>query len=160
MQRDTAFSLLGLPAKFSLTNSEIEEAWRARIALVHPDRFAAAGEAGKRVAEQWAGRLNDAKVELLNPILRAKELLRERGVDLAEESDTQMPQSFLLQQFEWRQRAEDGEKAGVLSDLAAERDRLIAQVAEALDVTGDCLQAREAVRELLFVEKLGRDLES
>ena len=61
MARESAFSLLGLPEQFSLSAEQIDRAWHERIALVHPDRFAASGNAAKRVAEQWAGRLNDAR---------------------------------------------------------------------------------------------------
>ena len=160
MSRESAFSLLGLPERFSLSDEEIDRAWRERIALVHPDRFAALGDAAKRVAEQWAGRLNDAKGELTNPVTRAKALLAARGIDLAEETDTRMPQDFLLRQFTWRERAQDGEKDAVLLELRASEDSCLKALGEALDEKKDFPRARELARELLFLRKLAADLGS
>ena len=157
---ETAFDLLGLPEKFSLTEAQIEDAWRARIALVHPDRFASVGAAAKRVAEQWAGRLNDAKTSLLDPVARAKILLSARGVDIGEESDTRMPSDFLFRAFSLRERVEAGERDAVLREITEERKELTEKLSTFLDVNRDDAKAREAVRELLFVEKLSRDLES
>ena len=160
MARETAFSLLGLNPHFSLSAEQIENAWRTRIALVHPDRFAALGDAAKRVAEQWAGRLNDAKAELTDPVRRAKALLTLNGIDLAEETDTRMPQDFLLRQFAWRERAQDGQKEAVLEELKVSRAQCLEELSEALDRKRDFPRARELTRELLFLEKLTRDLGS
>ena len=52
MGRESAFSLLGLPERFSLSAEEIDRAWRERIALLHPDRFAGKSAAERRVAER------------------------------------------------------------------------------------------------------------
>ncbi len=151
---ENAFTLLGLPERFSIDKKEIEDAWRQRLALVHPDRFAAAGAAAKRVAEQWASRLNDAKVELLNDATRAKVLLAAKGVNLDEERDTKMPADFLLKQFEYRERIDGGEGNAVLLEIKEERATLIKTISTTLDKEEDCERARDAVRKLLFVEKL------
>ncbi|HBN73752.1 MAG TPA: Fe-S protein assembly co-chaperone HscB [Sutterella sp.] len=160
MARESAFSLLGLPARFSLSDEEIEGAWRERIALVHPDRFAAAGDAAKRVAEQWATRLNDAKRELTDPVTRAKALLAINGVDLAEQTDTRMPKDFLMRQFTWRERAQGGQKDAVLAELKGALSQCLTAITEALDEKKDFLRARELTRELLFLDKLAHDLAS
>lgn len=152
--KENAFTLLGLPERFSIEKKEIEDAWRQRLALVHPDRFAAAGAAAQRVAEQWASRLNDAKVELLNDATRAKILLAAKGVDLDEERDTKMPADFLLKQFEYRERIDGGEGKTVLSEIKEERATLIKTISTTLDKEVDLERARDAVRKLLFVEKL------
>ena len=151
---ENAFTLLGLPERFSIDKKEIEDAWRQRLALVHPDRFAAAGAAAKRVAEQWASRLNDAKVELLNDATRAKVLLAAKGVNLDEERDTKMPADFLLKQFEYRERIDAGDGKAVLLEIKEERATLIKTISTTLDKEEDCERARDAVRKLLFVEKL------
>ncbi len=151
---ENAFTLLGLPERFSIDKKEIEDAWRQRLALVHPDRFAAAGAAAQRVAEQWASRLNDAKVELLNDATRAKILLAAKGVDLDEERDTKMPADFLLKQFEYRERIDAGEGKAVLSEIKEERSTLLKEISTTFDKEVNLAKAREAVRKLLFVEKL------
>ena len=75
MAQMTAFSLLGLPEKFALTADEVEAAWKKAIALVHPDRFAGRPAAERRVAEQWAGRIIEARDVLASDVGRATELL-------------------------------------------------------------------------------------
>ena len=91
---------------------------------------------------------------------RAKALLAARGIDLAEETDTRMLQDFLLRQFTWRERAQDGEKDAVLLELRASEDSCLKALGEALDEKKDFPHARELARELLFLRKLAADLVS
>jgi len=44
---DSHFALFNLPTHFALDPRELDEAYRAVQAEVHPDRFAAAGDAQK-----------------------------------------------------------------------------------------------------------------
>ena len=80
MGRESAFSLLGLPERFSLSDEEIDRAWRERIALVHPDRFAALGDAAKRVAEQQ-------KLEAAAAERKAKEAAEAAAAEAAAEAE-------------------------------------------------------------------------
>lgn len=89
-----AFTLLSLPAVFALSGDKVEEAWRRAIALVHPDKFVSRPVAERRVAEQWAGRINEARDALIDPVSRATLLLQNAGVDVGRETDTRMPGDF------------------------------------------------------------------
>ncbi|MGC7990846.1 Fe-S protein assembly co-chaperone HscB, partial [Salmonella enterica] len=77
----------------------------------HPDKFAHASDAEKRVAMQWATRANEAYQTLKNPLKRARYLCELHGVDLQTESNTAMAPAFLMQQMEWRETLDDA-KAG------------------------------------------------
>lgn len=159
----TPFALLHLPEKFQLSADEIESAWRAAIALVHPDRFAGRPMAERRVAEQWAGRINQARETLENPVSRAVALLQLRGVDAGSETDTHMDVNFLMEQMSWREQAADAagdqEKlVAVLAKVRAARAREEAVLSDALDAVKDNAKARDAVRRLMFIEKMARDL--
>lgn len=162
MATSTAFTVLRLPERFDLSQDSIEQAWRAAIALVHPDRFANRSSAERRVAEQWAGRINEAKETLTNPVTRAQALLRLRGVDVGAQTDTRMPVDFLLEQMRWREAFEAAKTADELAALTAEveqaRERLLAQLTESLDKSNDTDAARASVRRLMFVETLRRQL--
>jgi molecular chaperone HscB len=46
--QDSHFDLFHLPARYSLDLDALEHAYRTVQAQVHPDRFAAAGDAQKR----------------------------------------------------------------------------------------------------------------
>lgn len=163
MAQSTAFTVLRLPERFSLEVEAIESAWRTSIALVHPDRFADRSAAERRVAEQWAGRINEAKETLLDPVRRAETLLMMKGVDVGSQTDTKMPADFLLQQMRWREALEeaDGHEAlqSLLAEVTAERNALIAALTQAIDVEFDAPAARSAVRRLMFVEKLRAEIE-
>ena len=156
-----AFTLLSLPAVFALSEEKVEEAWRRAIALVHPDKFASRPAAERRVAEQWAGRINEARDALIDPVSRATLLLQNAGVDVGREADTRMPGDFLMQQMLWREALEDagGDKIRRLTtEVQASRDELIAQLTRSIDVEHDFDGARSQVRRLMFVEKLLKEI--
>lgn len=157
-----AFSILAMPVRFALEAEQIEEAWRARIALVHPDRFAGRPASERRVAEQWAGCINEAKDALLDPVKRATLLLAKRGVDVGAEKDTRMSSDFLMQQMSWREALEEAQNEAALNALTAEvedeRKRLMQVLTDALDVTPNADKAREAVRRLMFVQKIRKEI--
>ncbi len=163
-QADNAFRILGLPERFDLDAGSIEENWRRAIALVHPDRFADKSAAERRVAEQWAGRINEAREALIDPVRRAQMLLAAAGVDVGAESDTRMPPDFLLEQMSWREELEEGcgepeRLAQLAGRVEASRSALIEELTQAIDCRRDWESARNAVRRLMFVEKFRRELE-
>jgi molecular chaperone HscB len=85
------FELLGLPAVFGIDPARLDQRYRELQGRVHPDRFAAASEAERRVAMQWATRANEAYRTLRDPLARARYLLSLKGYDTGEESNTAMP---------------------------------------------------------------------
>ena len=91
------FELLGLPLRYAVDSQRLESGYRELQSQVHPDRFASATEAERRVAMQWATRANEALRTLKDPIERARYLLQLKGYDTEEESNTAMPPDFLMQ---------------------------------------------------------------
>ncbi|MEA3118156.1 MAG: molecular chaperone HscB [Paraburkholderia sp.] len=154
------FDLFQLPAQFALDANALEAAYRAVQTQVHPDRFAAAGDAQKRVAMQWAARANEAFSTLRDPLKRAVYLLTLRNVDVGAESNTAMEPAFLMQQMEWRERVEDAASArnvrelGALHDELREEERLRFVKLGALLDGGADQAAGEAVRQLMFIERV------
>ena len=163
MAGDDHFSLFGLPARFDLDGQALESAWRAVAAQVHPDRYATASPAERRVAMQWAARANEAYRQLRDPLLRARYMCEQAGVDLQTESNTSMDTAFLMQQMTWREMLDDArEDAGVLAALQAElaqaRTGMRATLTRLLDDQQDYATAALKVREWMFVEKLAEEL--
>jgi len=160
---DDHFSLFGLPARFDLDAQALETAWRTVAAQVHPDRFATASPAERRVAMQWAARANEAYRQLRDPLLRARYLCEQAGIDLQTESNTSMDTAFLMQQMTWREMLDDArEDAGALATLQAElqeaREQMRATLTRLLDEQHDYAAAGLKVREWMFVEKLAQEL--
>ncbi|WP_088141193.1 Fe-S protein assembly co-chaperone HscB [Achromobacter xylosoxidans] len=163
MAGDDHFSLFGLPARFDLDAQALESAWRAVAAQVHPDRYATASPAERRVAMQWAARANEAYRLLRDPLLRARYLCEQAGVDLQTESNTAMDPEFLMQQMTWREMLDDArDDARALAALQAEleqaRAAMRATLARLLDQDRDYAAAGLKVREWMFVEKLAEEL--
>ena len=159
------FELFGLAPAFALDAGALERSYRGIQSEVHPDRFAHAGDAERRASLQWTTRVNEAYRTLKDPVQRAKHILELHGVDVAFETNTQMPAGFLMQQLELREALETaaGKKdpAGLdalRSELVVFRKGLESEIAEAIDARKDYAGAAEPVRKLMFLDRLEAEI--
>jgi len=155
------FVLFGIKPAFRLDLSDLDSRYRDIQAQVHPDRFANAGEAERRLSMQWATHANEAYQTLKKPLERAKYILHLAGHDIKAESNTAMPADFLMEQMEWREAVMDARNGGDHHELEHLHNRLRSDVnnryeelAQLLDDAGDHAQATDRVRRLMFLEKL------
>jgi molecular chaperone HscB len=160
------FELFGLVPAFRLDADALEKSYRDIQSRVHPDRFANAGDADRRASLQWTTRVNEAYRTLKNPVQRGKHLLELQGVDVAFETNTQMPTEFLMQQLELREALEaavEREDAAALEKLRAglrtDKTTLEAEIAEAIDARRDYAAAAELVRKLMFLDRLDSEID-
>lgn len=158
------FDLFQLPQQFAIDMSALDSAYRHVQGQVHPDKFVSATDAEKRVAMQWATRANEAYQTLKNPLKRAAYLCELRGVDLQTETNTSMPRAFLMQQMEWREALEDAKSAKDVdalerldAELRAARNAEIEQIGALLNAQ-ELAPAAQAVRQLMFLEKVGSEV--
>ncbi|WP_071058829.1 Fe-S protein assembly co-chaperone HscB [Pelistega sp. MC2] len=162
---DTYFSLLGLPANFALDLTQLEQAWRQASARVHPDRFATASAAEKRVAMQWASRINQAYDTLKNPVKRAAYLCELADHTVDAENNTRMDSAFLIKQMQWREqldevRGKPEQMLVLLNAIEQEAQTLEGCLTELLDHKKDFALATEKVRQLMFVAKIQNEIKS
>ena len=68
------FEIFGLKPQFRIDKQKLDEKYFEIQKKVHPDRFASASDAEKRVAQQWATLINDAYQKLSDPIQCGKVL--------------------------------------------------------------------------------------
>jgi molecular chaperone HscB len=160
------FELLGLPVSFTVDAAALDDAYRELQGRVHPDRFASASEAERRVAMQWATRANEAYRTLRSPIDRARYLLGLKGFDTGEESNTSMPPDFLMQQMEWREgvaQARARRDAAALEALRAEiedsRAEMHALLTRALGGDRNYDAGCSLVRKLRFLDKIEAEID-
>ena len=158
------FALFGMTPRFTIDAAVLDAAYRELQGRVHPDKFAAATDAEKRVAMQWATRANEAYQTLKSPLKRAGYLCELNGIDLAIESNTQMPPAFLMQQMAWREALEEARDTKDLSalenveaELRTARTQQLADMAALLD-DAQYATAGERVRQLMFIEKFGDEV--
>lgn len=157
----THFELFHLPATYLLDRDKLDAAYREVQSAVHPDRFASRPEAEQRVAMQWATQANEAYQTLKHPVDRGVYLLKLQGIDALDATNTKMAPAFLVRQLEWREALDDARAAknadaldALTTELRAEHRRIEAELGRCLDETRDHEAAREAVRQLRFMDKL------
>ena len=97
------FELFGMPIGFVIDAGELATRYRELQKVVHPDRFAAAGQASQRLSLQGATLVNEAYETLRDPLRRAQYLLRLRGVEIDAQQHTLNDPAFLMQQMELRE---------------------------------------------------------
>jgi len=159
------FQLFGLPSQYDIDAAALEATWRALAARVHPDRYATAGAAERRVAMQWASTINEAYRVLKSPLDRARYLCEQAGCDLQIESNTRMDGAFLMRQMEWREQLDEARDGGSLgdfdalqADIEASRARMAQDMARLLDQERNYAQAAGKVREWMFIEKFAQEV--
>jgi molecular chaperone HscB len=161
------FELLGVPVRFRIDEDAIDGAYRALQAEVHPDRHAAAADTDQRLALQASARVNEAYRTLKSAVLRAQYLLSLHGIDAGDERDTALPIEFLECQLERREavasataaRDEDALDA-MLNEVRTETRQREQELERLLDRDGAWARARDRVRELRFLAKLGADIDA
>jgi molecular chaperone HscB len=159
------FELMGLPVAFGLDAARLEDRYRELQTQVHPDKFAAKGEAERRVAMQWATRVNEAYRTLRDPLERARYLLNLKGYDTGEETNTSMPPDFLMQQMEWREASAEARSNDDPAALARLHDELTSSRDEMFKLLGRALGESNydagcsLVRKLRFLEKLEEEID-
>jgi molecular chaperone HscB len=158
------FELFGLPPRYEIEAERLEHSYRDIQSKVHPDRFAHAGDAERRASLQWTTRVNEAYRTLKDPVQRAKHLLELHGVDVAFETNTAMPQDFLMQQMELRETLEAAKDASSLdslrADLRLQKHAIEKSIGEAIDVKKEYAGAAGLVRKLQFLDRLDEEIDA
>jgi len=152
------FALFGLPRRYAVDRDELERRYHEIQAQVHPDKHGGS-ETGRRLAMQWATRVNEAYHSLRQPLARARYLLRLAGVEAERGA---LPAPFLMQQLEWREAVEEARSAADITELerlhrrlSQEMDREYAALAVTFAAPEvDHADAADQVRRLMFQEKL------
>lgn len=157
------FELFGLAPAFAVDAAALERAYREIQSRVHPDRFAHAGDAERRAAMQWTTRVNEAYRTLKSPVERAKHILELNGVDVAFETNTQMPADFLVRQLELRETLAEAREPEALERLLAEvrreRQQLERGIEGLIDAERNFAAAAGEVRKLMFLDKLAAEID-
>ena len=160
------FELLGLPVAYTVDPTRLERGYRDLQSRVHPDKFAAATDAERRVAMQWATRANEAYRTLRDPLNRARYLLQLKGFDTGEETNTSMPPDFLMQQMEWRESVDESRAAGdaaglsrLHAQIADDRREMLDQLGRAIDRESNYDAGCSLVRKLRFLDKIDEEID-
>ena len=157
------FELFNLPLNFAQDRATIDARWKDLQRQAHPDKFAAQGAAAQRIAMQWSVRINEAYQRLKDPVQRAAYLCELHQAPINAENNTAMPAAFLMQQMELREALDDADNGQNLDKISQQSKHLLleqlSKVEQLLDVDKNYLQAAQAVRALMFIERFQHDIE-
>jgi len=161
------FELFELPVSYEVDLNQVQKKYMDLQKQVHPDKFANASDAEKRLSMQQTSWINEAQTTLKDPVLRASYLLKLKGTDINLENETTMDAAFLMQQLEMRERLEhirkEDDPLDALDDMAKElktsTQDMMAAFSEAheADRIDD---AREWIRKLQFMQKAKKEIDS
>ena len=163
------FELFGLPVTYEVDPAGLGQRYRELQRRFHPDRFASATEAERRLSVQMTAQINAAYQTLRDAVARGRYLLSLAGVETGEESDTRMDPGFLMEQMELREALDEARLAGdresrlaglrehVEALFETRRGELSRQFSSGKDQ--DRSAARNSVREMQFLQKLLQEIE-
>ncbi len=164
------FELFGFPAKFDIDTDELATRYRELQRRVHPDKFASGSDQERRVSLQMTALVNEGFQTLKDPVRRGRYLLSLRGVDIDSETDTAMDPAFLMEQMELREELEEVRESDNphkrLAELANRIERRMQEKigefrqAFAADAPDGTAKARNAAREMQFLEKMRREIDN
>ncbi len=153
------FELFSLKLNFNIDLSELELAYRQKVAEFHPDKFASGTDKEKSLALQNTSLINTAYNTLKSSLLRATYLLELEGINAFDEKDTQMNVDFLMSQVELRESLEviESDKDEMklddfIENISAKIKMNIDNISAAFN--SDHAQIKNLVRELKFYEQL------
>lgn len=136
------FERLGQPCQHALDRDALEQAYLERAAAAHPDKVAQDDSSAKRAAMEASAAINEAYRTLRDPVKRAEYLVKLGGRDL-DSSDPaagapRMPQSFLIEMIEQRERVADARAQGadaldeLRDDVDGQHDAALARAVAAI----------------------------
>ncbi len=160
------FVLFGVPRSFSQEAAYLKTRLYQLQRTVHPDNFANALPHEKQAAGQMAAMVNTAYQTLIDPLKRAIYLLKCHGIDIQDETNTQMPSDFLMEQIELREQLaeianhQNKEKLRNVQSIVA---KAIANNEHYLSLIVDhhvdkLTEARMVVRKMLFFNRLADEI--
>lgn len=160
------FELFARPVSYPVERSAIQPRYLELQRLVHPDRFAAHGEQGQRLAMQYATFVNEAFETLCSPLKSAEYLLELGGHPLDAERNTVMDTAFLMEQLSLREELSEvlnsTDPESAIEELRERAEALMTSLqTEFLDYwqAQSFVQAQECVRKMYFAEKLLAEVE-
>ncbi|WP_437588151.1 Fe-S protein assembly co-chaperone HscB [Sorangium sp. So ce1000] len=104
------FDTLGVEPRFDLDLRTLEQRHRDLSRALHPDRYAGAPPAERRLALGRAIEANDALRVLRDPIRRAEALLQRAGLARGEEDEQKASPALLMEMMESREELAEAAK--------------------------------------------------
>lgn len=112
----SAYEIFTLPLTFDVSRKLLNRQYLNFQRQLHPDRYMQSKELELKYAESRSAEVNEAYMELKDPIRRGKLLLRLRGHQV-KEKDTLADPAFLMETMELREEIDDAQAQSELESL-------------------------------------------
>src|SRR3984957_7438497 len=109
------FAVLGIERRYDIDLGAVEKRHRELSRALHPDRYADAGAAERRLTLAKAVEVNEAWRTLRDPIARAEALFSLAGIAVGEQNEPQPSPALLMEAMH---RREAGARADGDDDVA------------------------------------------
>lgn len=147
------FEILGIEPRFSIDVRAVEARHRELSRALHPDRYASAPAAERRMALSRAIEVNEAWRAVKNPIKRAEALLRRLGVASGEMAEPNPSTELLMEMMEAREELSEAARAKNMAAVQNLGKNMQFREREALDALGVAFDragtSTEAARKLV-----------
>ncbi|MXY88939.1 MAG: Fe-S protein assembly co-chaperone HscB [Gammaproteobacteria bacterium] len=172
---DNYFSQFELPVGYDIDLDRLNGQFRKLQTIVHPDRYAAAGDEQRLRAIKLSSYLNEAYETLKSPLRRAGYLLKLQGVDVEQVDQSDLDPELLFEQIALRESLTELPKDESALDRLDELNRttgdrlarrqlefaacLVGRSAAESPEGRDLAQAKKLFHELQFLTKLQAEIE-
>jgi len=162
------FEIFGFPEYYDLDLSELSSRFRKLQSAIHPDKYASASDAERRLSVEKSALINEAYRALKSPLERARYLLKLRGLDLSNDTSMVMAPEFLMQQMELREQLEQVKSSddplSRLEELSQKINDLLEKLRKILSQlfageSSDLEKIADYVRRMQFICKLRQEVE-
>ena len=150
------FDTLGVEARFDLAQDALEKRHRELSKALHPDRYATAPAAERRLALGRAIEVNEAFRALRDPVKRAEVLLARRGPTLSETAQPKASPELLFAIMEQREELAEARTKKDTKTITTLAERMKARRAIVMD--GLALGFAGAAEDPTKLEEVARSL--
>jgi molecular chaperone HscB len=153
MSERNPFQILGMEPTFEIEKSSLDQAYFGRQATVHPDRFVLRSSIERQAALDESCLLNQAYEIVKDPVLRAKALLKLRGI-----SGEESPEPALIaQMIELQEALQDADQdlEGIKAHVQEQFEAAMASFGKAIQGSDEQEQIRLFLQMTYFSKMRG-----
>ena len=121
------FDTLGVAPRFDLDVRAVEQRHRELSKALHPDRYAGAPAAERRLALGRAIDVNEAWRTVRDPVKRAEALLKRAGLEVGETAEPKASPEMLMEMMEIREELAEAARAKKLDVVLEHGERMRAR---------------------------------
>uniref|UniRef100_A0A8C3J8S7 HscB mitochondrial iron-sulfur cluster cochaperone n=1 Tax=Calidris pygmaea TaxID=425635 RepID=A0A8C3J8S7_9CHAR len=115
--RPDLFRLMDCDRSFHIDAQRLQRRFRSLQRAVHPDRFGQRPLEEQCYSQQHSSLINKAYQTLLNPLSRGLYLLELKGVELAQETDSDADSAFLMEIMEINEKLAEPKNGDSLEEI-------------------------------------------